>query len=54
MAVTTVQPGVSPENVPSPAAELTIVLEPYEDGSPLEAPTSAAELTIALEPYSGS
>jgi hypothetical protein len=54
VAVTTVQPGVSPEEVPSPAAELTIVLEPYEDGGPLEVPTLAAELTIVREPYSDS
>lgn len=54
MAVTTVQPGVSPEEMPGPAAELRIVLEPCEDGSLLEAPTLAAELTIILEPYSDS
>jgi hypothetical protein len=54
VAGTTVQPAVSLEEVPSPAAKLTIVLEPYQDGSPPEAPTSAAKLTVAVKPYSDS
>jgi hypothetical protein len=42
-------PAVPPEEAPTPAAELTISLEPFESNSPLEAPTPAADLTIRLE-----
>ena len=45
---TTVHSAISPE-VPSPAAELTIVTEPYETSSLLEAPSPVADLIIVLE-----
>jgi hypothetical protein len=44
---TTVRPAVSPEDAPSPAAELKIIRE--KDRPPAPTPTSAAELTIVRE-----
>jgi hypothetical protein len=43
-------PAISPEEVPSPRAELTIQLEPFESNSPLEVPGPKAELIVQLEP----
>ena len=51
MAGTTVQSAAPPEEVPSFAAALVLVLEPYENCSLSEAPTQAAKLDIAVEPY---
>jgi hypothetical protein len=51
---TTVSPAVSAEEVPTPAAELVIHLEPQLSDSPLEEPTPAAELAIHVEPYDGT
>jgi hypothetical protein len=46
VAGTSVQLVVSPEEVPGSAAELAIVLEPFEDGSSLEAPTRRQSRTL--------
>ena len=54
MTTLTGPPTVSPDEVPTPAAELIIRLEPYDSNGPLEAPTPAAELLIRLEPYDSS
>jgi hypothetical protein len=47
----TVPPTVSPEELPSRAAELKIELTPYDA---FEVPTSAAELKIDLKTYDNS
>ena len=51
MADTTVQSAAPPEEAPSFAAALVVVLEPCEDLSLSEAPARAAKLDIAVEPY---
>jgi hypothetical protein len=51
VAATTVRSAAPPEEAPSFAAALVLVLEPCEDRSLSEAPTRAARLDIAVEPY---
>ena len=45
---------LSPEEMPGPAARLSISQELYEATSPLEEPSPAATLTISMEPQKTS
>lgn len=52
MKGTIVPPAVSPEEAPTPAANLDLRQEPYDGNRPpLEAPTSTVTLDLRQEPY---